>query len=201
MTATTTTYTETNGSHRAPAASKRREAKVEFRAATLAEIKRIDLTAAEIVLPAHVFMTHGQFRNALAPFPFERPPFHGAPMRPPGSLIWAQRATPSGDMIVGGRDTNGLPSFPIPAPSGDIFFLSGVTASGGRAGTTSASMEIPAILFERLTIEPDSCAPVLAADGSIACAFSSCGDCLRVLTRNSWRTSIACACGHTAPRN
>jgi hypothetical protein len=191
-----TMHTRTIGSHRARAASQRREAKVEFRAATLTEIRRIDLTAAEIVLPAHVFMTHTQFRNAIAPFPFERPPFHGTPLRPPGSLIWAQRATPSGDVIVGGRDTNGLPSFPIPTPSGDIFFLSGVAASGRGAGTAPSSMDIPTILFERLTIEPDSCSPILAADDSIACAFPDCGDCLQVLTRNSWKTSIACACGH-----
>jgi hypothetical protein len=168
---------------------------VEFRAATLAEIRQIDLTATEVVLPTQVLMTRREFQKAMSPFPLERSTFSTAPKRPPGALIWAQLASRAGDMILGGRDVNGLPSVPMPA-NGDIFFVSTVPQSSGDPSDGSLrSSPMPVRLSESSTGEPDRCRPIISADGLISCASFECQSCLRVLARNSWATSIACLCG------
>lgn len=167
-----------------------REVKIEFRAATPDEVAKIDMTADEVVLPAQLFMTHERWLEAIAPFPLA----HGAgdvrSWRPPGSMVWAQLASRSRDMIVGGRDRFGLPSIPVPAGNGDIFFASVVPDRhhADLGGT-------PLVRLRSLSLEPHECQPILSSDGPIECASAGCDDCLRVLTRNNWSTNIACVCG------
>lgn len=171
-----------------------REVRVEFRAATPGEVTEIDMTADEVVLPAHLFVTHERWREAIAPFPIGQPFAPGAgdvrSWRPPGSMVWAQLASRSRDMIVGGRDRFGLPSIPVPAGNGDIFFASVVPDrhDADLGGT-------PLVRLRRLSLEPHECQPILSSDGPVKCASADCDDCLRVLTRNNWNTNIACVCG------
>jgi hypothetical protein len=191
MTASTSSTTILDPSRRTGVKSQ--AVTVEFRAAPLAEIRRIDLTADELVLPAQVLMTRREFRRAIEPFPFERPSFHGTP-RPPGSLIWAQLASPAGDMIVGGRDINGLPSVPMPVESSVLFVSAAPHSVDDRSGSQLRSAATPISLLELPATEPQGCRPIIDADGVITCVSSECEGCLGVLTRNSWTTSIACWC-------
>lgn len=152
------------------------------------------MTADEVVLPAHLFVTHERWREAITPFPIGQPFAHGVgdvrTWRPPGSMVWAQLASQSRDMIVGGRDRFGLPSIPVPAGNGDIFFASVVPdRDDADLGGT------PLVRLRRLSLEPDECQPILSSDGPIKCVSPNCDDCLRVLTRNNWSTNIACVCG------
>lgn len=171
-----------------------RDVRVEFRAATPNEVGEIDMTADEVVLPAHLYVTHEQWREAIAPFPIGHPLDVGAgdvrSWRPPGAVMWAQLASRSRDMIVGGRDRFGLPSIPVPAGNGDIFFASVVPDrhDADLVGT-------PLVRIRRLSLEPQECQPTLSSDGPIRCASADCDECLRVLTRNNWNTNIACVCG------
>lgn len=171
-----------------------REVRVEFRAATPNEVAEIDMNADEVVLPAHLFLTHEQWREAIAPFPIGQPYDVGAgdvrSRRPPGSMVWAQLASRTRDMIVGGRDRFGLPSIPVPVGNGDIFFAS-VVPDPLEAELGGA----PVVRLRRLSLELHECQPILSSDGPIKCASADCDDCLRVLTRNNWSTNIACVCG------
>ena len=172
-----------------------RVVRVEFRAATPDEIAQIDMTSDEVSLPAHVFLTHARWREAIAPFPIGQPFDLGAgdvrSWRSPGSMVWAQLASRSRDMIVGGRDRFGLPSIPVPTGNGDIFFASVV--SGPPVASPGGT---PLVRLRRLLPEPHDCQPILSADGPIECASADCDGCLRVLTRNNWNTTIGCVCGH-----
>ena len=94
-------------------------------------------------------------------------------------------------MILGGRDIDGFPSVPVPAPNGDIFFLSTNPGSPREEGGPAIT---PSVLVASLTFEPGTCQPILSAGGTITCAFSECDDCLRVVTRDSWTTAVACVC-------
>lgn len=171
-----------------------REVKVEFRAATPDEVAEIDMSADEVVLPAQLFVTHERWREAIAPFPIRQPFSDGAgdvrSWRPPGSMVWAQLASRSRDMIVGGRDRFGLPSIPVPVGNGDIFFASVVPDrhDADLGGT-------PWVRLRSLSLDPHECQPILSSDGPVKCAQADCGDCLRVVTRNNWSTNIACVCG------
>lgn len=171
-----------------------REVKVEFRAASPNEVVEIDMAADEVVLPAQLFVTHERWLKAIAPFPIGQPFANGAgdvrSWRPPGSMVWAQLASRSRDMIVGGRDRFGLPSIPVPAANGDIFFASVVPEphDADLAGTQL-------VRLRRLSLDPHECQPILSSAGPIKCASADCDDCLRVLTRNNWSTNIACTCG------
>ncbi len=164
---------------------------VEFRAATIGEVRSIDLSAPHVVLPAHLFLNRGEWRHATSGFPVHHPNTQQRSPRPPGSLIWAQLASRSGSMLVGGRDRFGMPSIPMPTPHGDIAFVSAVPAEQTRPRQPTTP---PAISVEHVIVEPEECQPIISADGEIACAFASCNGCLTVLTRNSWSTSIACVC-------
>lgn len=86
----------------------------------------------------------------------------------------------------------GMPSVPLPAPSGDIVFVSTVPAEG--AGPFAKAIPLPTMAVEHVIVEPDDCQPIIAADGEIICGTSSCPGCLTVLTRNAWYSSIACVC-------
>ena len=165
---------------------------VEFRAATPAEVRSIDTTASEIILPAHLLMSRAEWRKANSALPAHHPGPHIQSNRPPGSLIWGQLASRSGSMMVGGRDSVGMPAVPMPSSNGDIVFVSTVPAQG--AGTSSSERRLPTMSVEHVIVELDECQPIIAADGAITCGTSICAGCLTVLTRNSWYTSIACVC-------
>lgn len=164
---------------------------VEFRAATIDEMRSIDLSAHDVVLPAHLFLSREEWRHATSRFPVHHPNTQERSHRPPGSLIWAQLASRSGSMLVGGRDRFGMPSIPMPTPHGDIAFVSAVPVDRTKSRQPTTP---PAISVEHVIVEPEECQPIISADGEIACAFASCSGCLTVLTRNSWSTSIACVC-------
>lgn len=171
-----------------------REVRVEFRAATPNEVAEIDMTADEVVLPAHLFVTHGRWQEAIAQFPIGQPYDVRAgdlrSWRAPGSMVWAQLASRSRDMIVGGRDRLGLPSIPVPDGNGNILFASVVPdPTDIEPGGT------PLVRLRHLSLQPHECQPILSSDGPIECASANCDDCLRVLTRNNWSTNIACVCG------
>ncbi|HEX6222670.1 MAG TPA: hypothetical protein VF115_16400 [Acidimicrobiia bacterium] len=169
---------------------------VEFRAATPDEIREIDMSAPDVVLPAHVFMDHRQWREAMAPFAARRSDHYRSP-HVPGAMIWAQLGSRAGDMVVGGRDRLGMPSVPVPAANGDIYFASAIPDSADETDWTSTSVEGPSLsvaLLERLSVDLHRCHPILSAEGPISCPGSDCDECLQVLTRNSWNTSIACVC-------
>jgi hypothetical protein len=164
---------------------------VEFRAATIAEMRSIDLSASEVVRPAHLFLKRDEWRQATSGFPLHHPAINERSPRPPGSLIWAQLASRSGSMLVGGRDRFGMPSIPLPTADGEIVFVSALPLDATRSGEPTTP---PAFSVENLLVEPEECQPIISADGEIACVFTSCSGCLTVLTRNSWSTSIACVC-------
>lgn len=164
---------------------------VEFRAATPTELRAVDTAAPEVVLPAHLLMNRAEWRRAHAAFPAGHHATAERPHGPPGSLIWAQLASRSGSMLVGGRDRFGMPSVPMPSPTGEIVFLSAVPAETARA---SERTRLPSMPVEHVIDEPDTCQPIIAANGEIRCASTTCTGCLTVLTRNSWYTSIACVC-------
>jgi len=163
---------------------------VEFRAATPSEVRAIDPARSEVILPAHLLMNREEWRRANSAFPANHHLAQGS-SRPPGSLIWAQLASRSGSMLVGGRDKAGMPSVPLPSPNGDILFVSAVPSpdSGSKEMARPPSMSV-----EHMIVEPDDCQPIIAASGEITCASINCGECLTALTRNSWYTSIACVC-------
>jgi len=165
---------------------------VEFRAASPDELRAIDLSTPEVILPAHLFLSREQWRRAISPFPASQHAPQERATRPPGSLIWAQLASRSGAMLVGGRDRSGMPSIPVPAANGDISFVSAVPDPAPRSQNL---VDTPSMSLEHVVVEPDDCQPILGADGEITCAVMGCGGCLTVLTRNSWSTSIACLCG------
>ncbi|HEX6287266.1 MAG TPA: hypothetical protein VFZ80_07255 [Acidimicrobiia bacterium] len=175
-----------------PSSMEGRRVIVEFRAATPAEVRAIDTTADALVLPAHLLMTKAEWRRANSALPAHHPTLHSRSNRPPGSLIWAQLASRSGSMMVGGRDSVGMPSVPLPAQSGDIVFVSTVPAEGARPIATARPL--PTMAVEHVIVEPDACQPIIAADGEIICGKSTCASCLTVLTRNAWYSSIACLC-------
>lgn len=164
---------------------------VEFRAATLAEVRGIDLTASEVVLPAHLFMTRDQWRHATSAFPAHHSTATEPALRPPGSLIWAQLASRSGAMLVGGRDRFGMPSIPMPTQHGEIVFVS---AAPDRRARPARATTPPVLSLEHLIVESDGCQPMISAEGDITCGPTDCNGCLTVLNRNSWSTSIACVC-------
>lgn len=163
---------------------------VEFRAATPDEVRAIDTSAPEVALAAHLLINRQEWRRATSPFPVNQFRTNDRSLRPPGSLIWAQLASRSGSMLVGGRDRFGMPSVPVPAANGDIFFVSAVP----DAGTRPQLARVPFMSLEHVIVEPDECQPILAAAGEITCASTGCAGCLTVLSRNSWSTSIACVC-------
>jgi len=164
---------------------------VEFRAATPTELRAIDTNAPEVVLPALLLMNRTEWRRANSAFPAGHPATAERPHGPPGSLIWAQLASRSGSMLVGGRDRFGMPSVPVPSPNGEIVFLSAVPAE--TAGPSEPT-RLPSMPVEHVIAEPGECQPIIAGNGEIRCASITCTGCLTVLTRNSWYTSIACVC-------
>lgn len=173
---------------------------VEYRAATLGEVRAIDVDADEVVLPAYVLLSQEQWSAAVSPFPIGPRGQVKRPWRAPGRLIWAQLASRLGDRIVGGRDSSGLPSIPVPTESGSIRFMAAVPGGDGATDRDETARgpgsRIPSMLMESHLGEPSKCEPVLSLDGPIVCNAPDCDDgCLQALTRTSWNTTIACFCG------
>lgn len=172
------------------AAVETRQVMVEFRAATISDVRGIDWSAPEVALPAHLLMSRTEWRRATAAFPAHHPAPTERPARPPGSLIWAQLASRSGAMLVGGRDRFGMPSVPAPTADGGIVFVSAIPDDA----TPSDRARSPMMSLQHLIVEPDECQPIISENGEITCAWNDCSECLTVLTKNSWSTSIACMC-------
>lgn len=165
-------------------------ASVDFRAARPAEIREIEPESP--MPPAFVLLTQEEWRSAVAPFRRQGPVLDGgwsssARNGPPGWSIWAQLASRSGEMILGGRDRVGFPAVPVATPEGDIGFVSMASASspttplGGETGIRPGK----------------SCRLVLSREGPIVCVSEGCGGCLHAASLTSWYSMISCMCGST----
>lgn len=165
-------------------------ASVDFRAARPAEIREIE--PGTPMAPAFVLLTQDEWRSAVAPFRRQGPVLDGgwsssARFGPPGWSIWAQLASRSGEMILGGRDHVGFPAVPVATPDGDIGFAP-------VAGASSATTPLGG---ERGTPPDRSCRLVLSRAGSIVCSSQSCGECLHAASLTSWYSMISCMCRST----
>lgn len=162
------------------------EVTIEYRAARPSEIREVDNE--DPIVPAFVLLTHDEWRDAVAPFKGHGPVFDagwGGSRRsgPPGWSLWAQLASRSGDVIVGGRDDVGFPAVPAAYPDGGIGFES--VAPGATTTPLGSTLEVDR-----------GCRPVLSREGSIVCSSSGCDDCLRAATLTSWYSMISCMCRH-----
>lgn len=176
-----------------------RMARVEYRAATIEEIQQVDLEISQPVLPAFLFLPKERWREAMSPFPLhqgdwylKRPEHWG----PPGAAIWAQQASRSGDVIVGGRDSVGLPSVPVGTTNGDIHFLPARQVSRlTEPEMPTRWIEVP--LLPPFDFESDEhlvCRPALSKSGPIICSTPTCQNCLGTPQRSPWYTTVACMC-------
>jgi hypothetical protein len=164
---------------------------VDFRAARPAEIRAFDSTAG--MAPAFILLTHDEWLAAVEPFlgegPVLDPGRSGAgPSGPPGWSVWAQLASRSGDVMVGGRDRVGFPAVPVAYPDGGIGFepmARRVAATTPLGGVDRA----------------DNCRPVLSKEGPIVCVSRGCDDCLRAATLTTWYSMIACVCRRPESRD
>lgn len=163
---------------------------VDFRAARPAEIREMEPGTA--MAPAFVLLTPDEWRSAIAPFRRHGPVLDGgwsssARFGPPGWSIWAQLASRSGQMILGGRDHVGFPAVPVATPDGDIGFApvagtsSPTTPLGGESGRHAGT----------------SCRLVLSREGPIVCSSQLCGECLHAASLTSWYSMISCMCRST----
>jgi hypothetical protein len=164
---------------------------VEMRAATLAEIRGIDINRREEALPAYLLMTEAQWRRSIEPYTRERrhPTIedrHG----PPGSLVWAQAASRAGHVMVGGRDRLGFPSFPVPGPGGVIRFES-LESSNVDLSTEDG---IPIVRGSVLRDGSSICTPMIGTDDVVTCGSRDCGECLHSMSLSTWQSAIACMC-------
>jgi hypothetical protein len=164
---------------------------VDFRAARPEEIREFDSTAGPA--PAFVLLTHDEWLAAVEPFIGEGPVLDpsrsgSGPSGPTGWSVWAQLASRSGDMIVGGRDQIGFPAVPVAYDDGGIGFES---MARHVVSTT------PLGRVDRA----DNCRPVLSGAGPIVCVSAGCHDCLRAATLTTWYSMIACACRRTGARD
>lgn len=160
------------------------ELSVDFRAARPEEIRKLD--SSEGTTPAFVLLTHDEWLAAVEPFVGEGPVLDAGrsgsrPSGPPGWSLWAQLASRSGDVIVGGRDRVGYPAVPVVYADG----LIGFEPMARRAVSTT-----PLGMVDRA----DDCRPVLSREGPIVCVSAGCDDCLRAATLTTWYSMIACVC-------
>lgn len=161
---------------------------MEYRAARPAEIREVGLDAG--VVPAFVLLTHEEWLTAIAPLTGQGPVRDGGRggpplIGPPGWAIWAQLASRTGDVIVGGRDRVGFPAVPVAHPDGAIGFESVVP---GAVSTTP---------FGNVDPLARACRPALSPEGPIVCISPGCDDCLRAATLTTWYSMIACMCRRT----
>lgn len=160
---------------------------VDYRAVRPAEIREVDLDSGAV--PAFVLLTNEEWQSAVAPFTGQGPVLDGGRggplLGPPGWSIWAQLASRSGDVIVGGRDRVGFPAIPVAHPDGAIGFESLVP---GAVSTTPLGEVDP---LEK------ACRPVLSPEGPIVCVSPGCDDCLRAATLTTWYSMVACMCRRT----
>lgn len=161
---------------------------VDFRAARPEVIRALDREAS--VVPAFVLLTHDEWRAAIAPFTTGGPVLDGGwsgsrHFGPPGWSIWAQLASRSGDMIVGGRDSVGFPAVPVALPDAHLGFEP--LASRATAPTTPLGRE-------SAPQTNTACRPVISREGPIVCASSGCNECLHAATLTTWYSMISCMC-------
>jgi hypothetical protein len=161
---------------------------VDFRAARPAEIREFD--SATGPAPSFVLLTHDEWLAAVEPFIGEGPVLDpgrtgSGPSGPTGWSVWAQLASRSGDVIVGGRDRVGFPAVPVAYPDGGI----GFEPMAGRVVSTTPLGKLDIV---------DNCRPVLSREGPIVCVSPGCDDCLRAATLTTWYSMIACSCRHPA---
>lgn len=160
--------------------------RVDFRAARPAEIREFDSTTG--TAPAFVLLTHDEWLAAVEPFIGEGPVLDpsrssSGPSGPTGWSVWAQLASRSGEVIVGGRDRVGFPAVPVAYPDGGI----GFEPMARRVAATTPLGGID---------RADHCRPVLSSEGPIVCVSPGCDDCLRAATLTTWYSMISCSCRH-----
>ncbi len=159
---------------------------VDYRAARPSEIREVDPDTGTV--PAFVLLTHEEWQTAISPFTGQGPVLDGGRseprhLGPPGWSIWAQLASRSGDVIVGGRDRVGFPAVPVTDSHGAIGFES---VSPGTATSTTPLGNVDS--------QERTCRPALSPEGPIVCLSSGCDDCLRAATLTTWYSLIACMC-------
>jgi len=164
---------------------------VELRAATLAEIRAVEIGRRETVLPAYLLMTDAQWRRSIAPFLGESR-HHRTEERhaPPGSMVWAQAASRAGHVIVGGRDRLGFPSFPVPGRDGFIRFES-LTSS---LVDLESEAGIPIVRGAVDREGSPTCRPMIDAEDVVSCGSPDCEHCLHSIALSTWQSAIACMC-------